>query len=105
MKRNRKKKTSVTKNRKGHSTEMTVSKVPIGGKCDSCSFLFPKKKNPHTILFKIIESFTVWDSEAKGTTDAPTVPGSFDQKGWCGPRGPKPVTPQLPAETYLQGNV
>lgn len=71
----------MTKHSKGHSPEMTVSKFPWGGGRDSLSSLFSRKKSPHTILFKIIESLPTWDSEAKGAKDVPTVPGSFDQKG------------------------
>lgn len=70
---------------------MTVPKFPTGGKWDSLSSFFPKEIHI-TILFRIVKSFTICDSEARGTKDEMShdvhpVSGSFNQKGWCSPRG------------------
>lgn len=62
-----KEKNNVKKYSKEHSTGITVTKFPTGGNCNV--FFFTFWKSSHATLFKRLKSFTIWDSETRGTNE------------------------------------
>lgn len=68
MKPNREKNNDVKKYSKEHSTGWLCPSSQQGAMWLVLSFPEEKKKkSPHAILFKVVKSLTIYNSEAKGT--------------------------------------